>query len=655
MMKSQMITASIITAAVMVALAGCDDASDSGESDGQQVQLSGTVVDGYVAGARVWLDVNDNYQIDSFEPIARTDRYGFFSYRPKLVDEECDVIAEERDYCDSSKPYYDGGRYCLDLADTTEPGNLRMVGGWDLLADEPFKGAMSRKIEVIPGKGGSDLVVSPLTSLIVGESDEIEHVDDRGEDFWGDSGKCDNGYVWQRKADRDKLADALRLHKVAEILTEGILHELAGVDENLIEDIFGLSPSMMVYRKLRAQMDDVVLNSPNDIPDLNKGKINEALDKIKDKLAKEDINLNNSDLSGVASGVHEQIANLFDENAQSGSDEPRSRADARSVETATGLALETIRDNDNGTSNASAGTSANGNVSASEIRKAIGDDEGDNLDIGSLVQRLKSLNDNSDNDISDKIEDAVKNSRVEADLPEIAGTKLRLTVIDDDGDNAEMVFYFAPAKGEDVPTDDDNGDSLAGWHHDEGYADEGKLTACLAFPEGIDFPLEEDDIEDGFTGTWERLSDRSLLLNVRFADEPQTLNMRVRASSNAASLGQYYDRHFWSDEEGRGDFWRDFSYAYWSGEVNNKDEFLGDTDEGRFYVFGDEESGEGREGNWDDKSLTPRGWVFDLLYEGDRERWDVEQTRDRLIAADGEVEIEERLQLFVPFDGDPEC
>ncbi|MCG5529855.1 hypothetical protein LRD18_03065 [Halorhodospira halochloris] len=128
-MKTQKGAAFILTAVFVSALLGCDDASDSDSGSGQQVRLSGTVVDGYVAGARVWLDINDNYQIDSFEPMARTDRFGFFSYRPKLIDDKGETIAVERNYCDSSRPYYDDGRYCLRLTDTTRQGTLRMVGG----------------------------------------------------------------------------------------------------------------------------------------------------------------------------------------------------------------------------------------------------------------------------------------------------------------------------------------------------------------------------------------------------------------------------------------------------------------------------------------------------------------------------------------------
>ncbi|MCG5529854.1 hypothetical protein LRD18_03060 [Halorhodospira halochloris] len=527
---------------------------------------------------------------------------------------------------------------------------------------------MSRKIEVLPGIGGSDLVVSPLTSLLVGSGDGVEHVSDWGGDFWGSQSDNHDGYIWQRQADRDELAAALRLHKVVDILTAGVLNSLGGVDEDSIQQVFGLSPSMEIYRLLREQIGDADFNSDS-FPKLEKNDIEEAIGKIKAKIEQfEGVSLPGDwqkDLTALADDLHTAIYGHFNSEVSQSAGAPRSRADARAVEVAVGLARLDAQDIDNGSV---AGSAANGNGSSfakiiKGVRAALGegddDDEGDDLDIGDLVQRLSKN--------SDDVSGAVSSSRVAARLPEITGTRLSLTV-GEGTDRAELAFYFAPEQGEGIPSD--NGAYLAGWYREDGqgYGDGGELTACLVATGDIDFPFDEDVIHR--VGTWERLSDRSLLLNVRFAGEPQTLNLRVRASSNAAALGQYYNRDNWDHQSAnawqewtwqgnsngdeafeRGLFWREFSDSYWDGDDTNKERFIGSVDsDDRFYVFDDDLDGKAMEDNWAVEGLTPRGWVFDLDYEGSIERWDVEQTRDGIVVEEeGDEEVHGKLQLFVPY------
>lgn len=678
-----------LVAGAALAGSGCDDASNSTSSNqnqGQQVQLSGTVVDGYVAGARVWLDVNNNHQIDTFEPVARTDRYGFFSSRPKLVDGDGGEIAEEREYCDSSKPYYDDGRYCLRATENTgNEGNkatLRMVGGYDLLTGERFEGSMSRKIAI--AGDGEGLVVSPLTSILVDDSDNVEHADVWGSNYWiGDEDGSDR-YVWQSDSVKtEELEAALSLHKVVDVITAGIfdlLEEEYGLsaDSETIEDIFGVDPSMEVYRQLREELDlDSGALDLGDI-DLTSEVIEDSLSGIIDKIeAHEDIDYSLGDdiwkeiLADLAEELHDAIEEAFDNGngGASPANDTNPRATSRAVEVATIVARKDAEymNARAGVSNASASSSAaNSDNRYSGIIGNVSDaitDNGENLDVGSVADAINE-------DPNANIGDAVTNSTVEAKLPELTGTVLSLNAQAEDNDEvqeaqAAIAFYFQPGEGEDIPESD--GESLAGWYSDgdnDDYKGSGKLTACLSTSGDIDFNLDQEVVH--LEGSWERLSDRSLLLNVDFAGEPQTLNLRVRGSSNAAALEQYYTRDNWDgngkwDGNGNGsditrdNFWRKFSNDYW-GDGDEKDTYLGsDVDGrsgGRFDVYDDydDSDNKNRDDNYEDEGLTPRGWVFDLDYEGDKDKWDVEETRDDMLVNEGNnQDADATLKLFTPY------
>ncbi|MDO7645177.1 MAG: hypothetical protein MUQ62_10730, partial [Reinekea forsetii] len=53
---------------VSIALTGCEVApQDSSGVDSRQ-SLNGLAVDGRVAGGKVWVDSNDDYAVDDFEP-----------------------------------------------------------------------------------------------------------------------------------------------------------------------------------------------------------------------------------------------------------------------------------------------------------------------------------------------------------------------------------------------------------------------------------------------------------------------------------------------------------------------------------------------------------------------------------------------------------
>src|SRR5689334_77601 len=91
---------SLLLAAIFLAVAGCgleglgdlpglpgDEGGESGES-AESADISGVIVDGYVEGAHVFLDLNGNQQRDEDEPSASSDAKGSFVLRVENFDRE---------------------------------------------------------------------------------------------------------------------------------------------------------------------------------------------------------------------------------------------------------------------------------------------------------------------------------------------------------------------------------------------------------------------------------------------------------------------------------------------------------------------------------------------------------------------------------------
>lgn len=141
--------------AVLVALASCGGgSSDSGSAS--TVQMSGAVVDDYVAFATVYVDVNKNGQYDSeFEPSAFTDKDGYFS-----------VAKDGTNYCENP-----ASRNCLQGdASLKEGGVIRVETGRDLLTTQVYNAAMSLLLD----NSTTGLKVTAISTL----NQEIENLSD---------------------------------------------------------------------------------------------------------------------------------------------------------------------------------------------------------------------------------------------------------------------------------------------------------------------------------------------------------------------------------------------------------------------------------------------------------------------------------------------
>jgi hypothetical protein len=115
--------------------------------------VSARAVDGYLAGATVYVDQNTNGQLDSFEPRAITDTDGYFSYNHVTKTDYCAAGASES-----------LARYCLQAQIAADAElTIRVTGGYDTVTKMPFKGTLSVRSKDLDS---SDMrLVTPLTSM----------------------------------------------------------------------------------------------------------------------------------------------------------------------------------------------------------------------------------------------------------------------------------------------------------------------------------------------------------------------------------------------------------------------------------------------------------------------------------------------------------
>ena len=152
-----------------MSLAACSGGGEVGSQDvgtGEQSRVfSARVIDGYLAGATVYVDQNENGKLDAFEPRALTDADGFFSYNH----------ITGVDYCAANASASDAA-HCLRGAIASNASVLiRTNGGYDTITGLPFEGALSLRSSDLDR---NDLrLVTPQTSMLADGSSTQEKLD----------------------------------------------------------------------------------------------------------------------------------------------------------------------------------------------------------------------------------------------------------------------------------------------------------------------------------------------------------------------------------------------------------------------------------------------------------------------------------------------
>ncbi|WLD59264.1 hypothetical protein NFC81_05655 [Salinispirillum sp. LH 10-3-1] len=136
-------------------LVACDPQDGSGVDS--RVGLNGLVVDGRIAGATVWVDLNNNNDRDSGEPRAYTDGDGYYSYNPLTGMNYCALPSSAFEF-----------RYCLRHGSSQEGVVIRARGGRDLVTGERLRGTMALRstLQQSSSRSSTPLLLSPYTSLL---------------------------------------------------------------------------------------------------------------------------------------------------------------------------------------------------------------------------------------------------------------------------------------------------------------------------------------------------------------------------------------------------------------------------------------------------------------------------------------------------------
>lgn len=230
-----------LSGALLLTACGGTDQDDGTASTFEQV-LSGRAIDGYLARATVFADSNNNGTRDPWEVFAFTDNDGYYSYNPLTQTNYCanDASAQEAQYC---------------LRINTKYTNvvIRVDGGYDILTGEPFLGQMSRRVNLESQTETTDILVSPITSLLTNVETQTDQdtllnslgiqASDVNVDYLNTDGA---GAI-----NTHLLNTSLKIHKAVAILSD----RLTDTYDEIGED-FGTpnDASIMVYPSLASQI-----------------------------------------------------------------------------------------------------------------------------------------------------------------------------------------------------------------------------------------------------------------------------------------------------------------------------------------------------------------------------------------------------------------
>lgn len=241
--------------AAAIALAGCSSDNPDEGSSISSTAVSGIAVDGYIAGATVYVDYNNDGRKNAGEPSAITDKDGYFT---TSKDGNTDYCADDASTLEKI--------HCLKVKELGSSFVIRTFGGFDLYTGEPFSGSLARRVSV-----GSDGVIpsqmiSPLTSMLVDVTEPTAQ-SDLLMDFGLTSDDLDADFLDSAGFTAPRVNVAIKLHKVVTIFSEAFteLYEEFGQERSFPE-----SPNAIIYKALadsisaQGSMNSTALNAAFD-------------------------------------------------------------------------------------------------------------------------------------------------------------------------------------------------------------------------------------------------------------------------------------------------------------------------------------------------------------------------------------------------------
>lgn len=231
-------TFAVASLAAAVAISGCSSDNPDEGSSLTTTSISGTAVDGYVAGATVYIDNNNNGRKNAGEASALTDKDGYFS-----------TGKDGTDYCASEATSLQA-IHCLKTSEVGSGFVIRTFGGFDLYTGEPFLGSLARR--VTPDGDGvvANQMVSPLTSMLVDVTDVDEQQDLL--DFFGlASSDLDADFLDDAGYNANTVNSAIKLHKIVTLFSEVFSAQYEEFGE---ERTFPETPNAIIYKALATRL-----------------------------------------------------------------------------------------------------------------------------------------------------------------------------------------------------------------------------------------------------------------------------------------------------------------------------------------------------------------------------------------------------------------
>ena len=225
----------VLTAlAAAISLAGCS--SDNPDEGGSisSTAVSGIAVDGYIAGATVYVDYNNDGRRNAGEPTAITDQDGYFS-----------TAKDGTDYCAADASELEQ-LHCLKFSETGTGFVLRTFGGFDLYTGEPFTGSLSRRVNV--GEDGviENQMVSPLTSMLVDIPEDINQTALLNVFGLADA-DLDADFLDSAGFTALRVNSAIKLHKIVTLFSEVLSDQYEEIGQ---ERSFPETPDAIIYKAL---------------------------------------------------------------------------------------------------------------------------------------------------------------------------------------------------------------------------------------------------------------------------------------------------------------------------------------------------------------------------------------------------------------------
>lgn len=203
----------------VLSLAGCGSVEQD-KGQGIAGSFNARIVDGYVAGALVYVDSNDNGVLDAWEERAFTDRDGLVS-----------TSIKGKNYCADGALATDAV-HCLKVR-PSDNIKLRARGGYDMSTGEPFYGSLSLvTTSASGGNATSPVVASPLTTLLAMDAIDKQAVATKlgltlstlVADFIPSTAVGTTTTADQRKV----LKAAMQIHKLTEVISGFLTEAYAG-------------------------------------------------------------------------------------------------------------------------------------------------------------------------------------------------------------------------------------------------------------------------------------------------------------------------------------------------------------------------------------------------------------------------------------------